>query len=435
MTMNLELLTLILVVSLAVMLMAGQWTAFALGICGVVVLYLSKGLLGLTALSSVIWNNANSYILIAVPMFLLMGEIILRSGVSTYFYRGVAVLMGRLPGGLLHANIASCAVFSAVSGSSVATAATVGTVAIPEMLSRGYEPRTVFGSLAAGGTLGILIPPSIVMVLYGALVEESIARLFMAGVVPGLLMAGIFMVFIAVLLLLKPSYAPPREAGSGKSRVAEAAHVFPVLGLLVVVLGSIYSGIATPTEASALGAAGAIVLAVGYGSFTRKVFTESLMATVKTTCMVALIIICAQILSTALTYSGVSRTVSEWVMGLGLGKWQFFVALVVLYLVLGCFVDGVSMIYMTLPVLLPVVKAFGFDLIWFGVILTVLIELGQITPPVGLNLFTIHAISGGAKFSEVAAGSAPYVALMLLVILMLCLWPEIALWLPTTMRG
>ncbi len=433
--MNLELLTLILVVSLAVMLMAGQWTAFALGICGVVVLYLSKGLLGLTALSSVIWNNANSYILIAVPMFLLMGEIILRSGVSTYFYRGVAVLMGRLPGGLLHANIASCAVFSAVSGSSVATAATVGTVAIPEMLSRGYEPRTVFGSLAAGGTLGILIPPSIVMVLYGALVEESIARLFMAGVVPGLLMASIFMVFIAVLLLLKPSYAPPREAGSGKSRVAEAAHVFPVLGLLVVVLGSIYSGIATPTEASALGAAGAIVLAVGYGSFTRKVFTESLMATVKTTCMVALIIICAQILSTALTYSGVSRTVSEWVMGLGLGKWQFFVALVVLYLVLGCFVDGVSMIYMTLPVLLPVVKAFGFDLIWFGVILTVLIELGQITPPVGLNLFTIHAISGGAKFSEVAAGSAPYVALMLLVILMLCLWPEIALWLPTTMRG
>jgi C4-dicarboxylate transporter DctM subunit len=433
--MNLELLTLILAISLAVMLMTGQWTAFALGICGVLVLYLSKGVLGLTALSSVVWNNANSYILVAVPMFLLMGEIILRSGVSTYFYRGVVVLLGRLPGGLLHANIASCAVFSAVSGSSVATAATVGTVAIPEMLSRGYEPRTVFGSLAAGGTLGILIPPSIVMVLYGALVEESIARLFMAGVVPGLLMAGMFMVFIAVLLLLKPSYAPPRDAASGRSRTDEAVHVFPVLGLLVVVLGSIYAGLATPTEASALGAAGAIVLAVGYGTFTRRVFTESLMATVKTTCMVALIIICAQILSTALTYSGVSRTVSEWVMGLGLGKWQFFVALVVLYLVLGCFVDGVSMIYMTLPVLLPVVKAFGFDLIWFGVILTVLIELGQITPPVGLNLFTIHAISGGAKFSEVAAGSAPYVALMLLVILLLCLWPEIALWLPTTMRG
>ncbi|CAN5905742.1 TRAP transporter large permease subunit [soil metagenome] len=433
--MNLELLTLILVASLAIMLMAGQWTAFALGICGVLVLYLSKGVLGLTALSSVVWNNANSYILIAVPMFLLMGEIILRSGVSGYFYRGVVVLLGRLPGGLLHANIASCAVFSAVSGSSVATAATVGTVAIPEMLKRGYEPRAVFGSLAAGGTLGILIPPSIIMVLYGALVEESIARLFMAGVVPGLLMAGIFMIFIAALLLLKPSYAPPRDGTGDKPAAGDVLHVFPVLGLLVVVLGSIYSGIATPTEASALGAAGAIVLAIGYRSFTRRVFNESLMATVKTTCMVALIIIGAQILSTALTYSGVSRTVSEWIMGMGLGKWQFFLALVVLYIVLGCFVDGISMIYMTLPVLLPVVKAFGFDLVWFGVILTILIELGQITPPVGLNLFTIHAISGGHKFSEVAVGSLPYVGLMLIVILMLCLWPDIALWLPTTMRG
>jgi C4-dicarboxylate transporter DctM subunit len=433
--MSLEFLTLILVVSLAVMLMAGQWTAFALGICGVLVLYLSKGMLGLTALSSVVWNNANSYILIAVPMFLLMGEVILRSGVSGYFYRGVVVLLGRLPGGLLHANIASCAVFSAVSGSSVATAATVGTVAIPEMLKRGYEPRTVFGSLAAGGTLGILIPPSIIMVLYGALVEESIARLFMAGIVPGLLMAGIFMIFIAILLILKPYYAPQRAAADAGPPVRDVLHVFPVLGLLVVVLGSIYSGIATPTEASALGAAGAIVLAIGYGSFTRRVFTESLMSTVKTTCMVALIIIGAQILSTALTYSGVSRAVSEWIMALGLGKWEFFLALVVLYIVLGCFVDGISMIYMTLPVLLPVVKAFDFDLIWFGVILTVLIELGQITPPVGLNLFTIHAISGGAKFADVAVGSLPYVGLMLLVILLLCLWPEIALWLPTTMRG
>ncbi|TXL71620.1 TRAP transporter large permease [Vineibacter terrae] len=433
--MNLELLTLILIASLAVMLTAGQWTAFALGICGVLVLYLSKGLLGLTALSSVVWNNANSYILIAVPMFLLMGEVILRSGVSGYFYRGVVVLLGSLPGGLLHANITSCAVFSAVSGSSVATAATVGTVAIPEMLKRGYEPRTVFGSLAAGGTLGILIPPSIIMVLYGALVEESIARLFMAGVLPGLLMAAVFMTFIALLLLYKPHYAPPRGAKGARPPAGDVVHVFPVLGLLVVVLGSIYSGIATPTEASALGAFGAILLAVGYRAFSRRVFAEALMSTVKTTCMVTLIIIGAQILSTALTYSGVSRTVSEWIMGLGLGKWEFFVALVMLYIVLGCFVDGISMIYMTLPVLLPVVKAFGFDLVWFGVVLTVLIELGQITPPVGLNLFTIHAISGGHKFAEVAIGSTPYVALMLLVIAMLAFWPEIALWLPNTMRG
>ena len=433
--MSLDILILVLLVSLTVMLVAGQWMAFALGAVGMLIMYLSKGALGVQSLSSVVWNTANSYILIAVPMFLLMGEIILRSGASNYFYRGVVVLLGRLPGGLLHANIFSCAIFAAVSGSSVATAATVGTVAIPEMMKRGYDARPVLGSLAAGGTLGILIPPSIIMVLYGALVEESVARLFMAGVMPGLLMAGIFMVFIAIQLLINPRLAPPRTAGGDGPPLSDLLHVFPVLGLLVVVLGGIYVGFTTPTEAAAVGAAGALVLAAGYGGLNKKVFNESVMATVKTTCMVTLIIIGAQILSAALTYSGVSRAVSEWILALGLSKWVFFCALVVLYLVLGCFVDGISMIYMTLPVLIPVIKAFGFDLIWFGIILTILIELGQITPPVGLNLFTIHAISGGRSFTDVVMGSLPYCFLMLLVILLLCIFPEIALWLPTTIRG
>ncbi len=436
--MSLELIILVLLGSLTLMLLIGQWTALALGAVGVLVLYLSKGLIGLQALSSVIWNNSASYILIAVPMFLLMGEIILRSGVSGYFYRGVVVLLGWLPGGLLHANILSCAVFSAVSGSSVATAATVGTVAIPEMMKRKYSPRMTFGSLAAGGTLGILIPPSIVMVLYGALVEESIAKLFMAGIFPGLMLSGIFMIYIATRLILDPKLVPvepPRAPGEIGSKLSDALHVFPVLGLLVTVLGGIYIGFATPTEAAAVGAAGAIVLAALYGNLNAKVFNESVMSTVKTTCMVVFIIIGAQILSTALTYSGASRTISEWVLSLGLSKWSFFGVLVVLYIVLGCFIDGISMIYMTLPVLLPLIKQFGFDLIWFGIVLTILIELGQITPPVGLNLFTIHAISGGYSFSEVVKGSAPYVVLMLIMIVILCVFPEIALWLPTTMRG
>ncbi|MGE0769755.1 MAG: TRAP transporter large permease, partial [Hyphomicrobiaceae bacterium] len=428
----------ILVIGLAFLLLIGQWTALALGSVGVLVLYLSKGLLGLQALSSVIWNNSASYILIAVPMFLLMGEVILRSGVSTYFYRGVVVLLGWLPGGLLHANILSCAIFSAVSGSSVATAATVGTVAIPEMKRHNYEPRMIFGSLAAGGTLGILIPPSIVMVLYGALVEESIAKLFMAGIGPGLALSLLFMVYIATRLLLNPRLAPrpevTAEGVSGPSR-SDVIHVFPVLALLVAVLGGIYIGFSTPTEAAAVGAAGALLLAALYGNLTMPVFNEAVMSTVKTTCMVIFIIIGAQILSTALTYSGASRAISEWVLSLGLGKWQFFLVLVVLYLALGCFVDGISMIYMTLPVLLPLIKSFGFDLIWFGIVLTILIELGQITPPVGLNLFTIHAISGGASFSEVVKGSIPYVILMLIMILVLAVFPDLALWLPTTMRG
>jgi len=424
--------------ALALFLLIGQWTAFALGIVGVLIIYMSKGFVGLQGLSSVVWNNANSYILIAVPMFLLMGEVILRSGVSKFFYAGVATLLRRLPGGLLHANIVSCAIFSAVSGSSVATAASVGTVAIPELLRQGYQPRAVFGSLAAGGTLGILIPPSIVMVLYAALVEESVGRLFIAGILPGILMSVVFMLYIAIMLIRNPSIAP-RQAGAGAAQALHSARplrdVLPIVLLLAGVLGSIYTGFATPTEASAIGAAGALAMAAGYRTLTWKVFTESLMSTVKTTSMVAMIIIGAQILSTALTFSGVSRELSEWVLTLGLSKWEFFLMLVVLYVILGCFVDGISMIYMTLPVLLPIIKVIGFDLIWLGVIITILIELGQITPPVGLNLFTIHGISGGAKFSEVVAGSFPYVFLMLFVIALLWFWPEIALWLPTTMRG
>ena len=433
--MSTELLTLVMLAGLFVCLAIGQWTAFALGAVGMLVLWLSKGTLGLQSISSVVWNTANSYILIAVPMFLLMGEVILRSGISGRFYTGVVAVLGRLPGGLLHANIASCAIFSAVSGSSVATAASVGTVAIPELKRAGYQPAAIYGSLAAGGTLGILIPPSIVLVLYAALVEESLGRLFIAAVIPGLLMTLVFMAYIMLRVAIQPGMAPSRNpATMPAARRGAMLHLLPILGLLVVVLGGIYGGIATPTEASAIGAAGAILLAAAYRALSLKMLTEALASTVRTTCMVTLIIIGAQILSTALTFSGVSREVSEWVLALELSKWVLFAAVMLLYLVLGCFVDGLSMMYMTLPVLLPVFKAIGFDLVWLGVIIVIVIEIGQITPPVGLNLFTIHAISGGARFSEVANGSLPYVVLMLAMIALLALFPDIALWLPRTMR-
>jgi tripartite ATP-independent transporter DctM subunit len=432
--MSSEVVIAVLFIALGVFLFVGQWTAFALGIVGVIVIMMTKGWVGLLGLSSVVWNNANSYILIAVPMFLLMGEVILRSGTSKAFYAGIVKLLHKLPGGLLHANIVACAIFSAVSGSSVATAASVGTVAIPELKKAGYQSRHVYGSLAAGGTLGILIPPSIVMVLYAALVEESVGRMFIAGILPGLLMS-------LVMVYRDPSIAPRpdpklKEASellSGKSN--PLWDVMPIVSLLVLVLGGIYSGLTTPTEAAAVGAGGALVMAACYRQLTWPVLRDSVMSTVKTTCMVSMIIIGAQILSTALTFSGVSREISEWIVGLGLSKWEFFFILVVLYIILGCFVDGISMIYMTLPVLLPVIKIFGFDLIWLGVIITILIELGQITPPVGLNLFTIHGISGGAKFSEIVAGSTPYVFLMLIVIAILTVYPEIVTWLPDTMRG
>lgn len=431
--MSWEILALILVASMAFMLVIGQWTAFALGLVGVLILYLSKGTLALVSISSVVWNTSSSYILIAVPLFLLMGEVILRGGISGHFYRGVATLLGSTPGGLLHANIVACAIFSAISGSSVATAAAVGTVAIPEMTRRGYDPRSVFGSLAAGGTLGILIPPSIIMILYGALVEESIAKLFMAGVFPGIAMAGLFMVFIAGRVMLEPHLVPGREAVelSWAEWFRRTFHVLPVFVLLLVVLGGIYTGLTTPTEAAAVGAAGAAVLAAAYRGLNLSVLREALLSSVKTTCMVIFIIIGAQILSTALTFSGITRELSAWIVSLAFSKWMLFAVLVLLYIVLGFFVDGISMIYVTLPVLFPVIVAAGFDVIWFGVVLTILVELGQITPPVGLNLFTIQAISGGRPFSEVVLGSVPYAFIMLMMILLLVIFPGLALWLPS----
>jgi C4-dicarboxylate transporter, DctM subunit len=430
-----EMLGLFLVGFMALMLLLGQWTALALGTAGTVLLYLSRGEMGLLSIGSVVWNTSNSYILIALPMFLLMGEIILRSGISDKFYRGVTAMLGGFPGGLLHANIVSCALFAAVSGSSVATAASVGTVAIPEMTKRGYAPRLVFGSLASGGTLGILIPPSIVMILYGALVEESIAKLFMAGLLPGLVMSALFIFYLAVRIMLDPSLAPPKEElrEPFRQRIAQIFHVLPIISLLLIVLGGIYAGVITPTEAAAIGAFGAIVLGFCYGGLTFSVMRDALLSSVKTTCMVVFIIIGAQILSTALSYSGISRGISQIMVDMELSRWVLFVGLVALYVVLGFFVDGISMIYITLPVLYPVIVAADFDPIWFGVVITILIELGQITPPMGLNLFAIHGISGGYKFSDVVAGSAPFVFLMLAMIFLLALFPGLALWIPSQM--
>ena len=424
----------LLVVFLAISLMLGQWIAFALGTSGLLVLYLSKGELGLAAISSVIWNTTNSYVLVAIPLFLLMGEVILRSGAGRHFYSGIVAMMGKSRGPLLHANTFSCAIFSAVSGSSVATAATVGTVAIPEMLQRGYQPRIVFGSLAAGGTLGILIPPSIAMILYGSFVQQSVSKLFIAGVVPGLVLAGLFLLYGYARVYFNPSLAPQVEIEqSSVGRRKDIVHVIPILLLLGTVLGTIYSGVATPTEAAAIGAAGALIVAAAYRALTWEVFAGSVMSTVRTTCMISMIIVAAQILSTALTFSGTTREISTWILDLGLSKWTFFALIVVFYIILGLFVDGISMMYMTLPVLFPPIVAMGFDPIWFGIVLTILIELGQVTPPVGLNLFTIHAIAGGHKFSEVAIGSAPYAAIILFMVVLLAIWPELATWLPSTL--
>ena len=416
------------------LLLMGLWIAFGLGLAGVVTLLLAGGLGALVPVGSIGWNTVESFVLTSVPLFILMGEVILKAGLSDSFYKSMAVWVHRLKGSLLQSNIMACAVFAAVSGSSVATAAAIGTVAIPEMLKRGYERRILFGSLAAGGTLGILIPPSIPMIIYGAMVEQSVERLFIAGVVPGVLLSLMFMAYIWARVAFDPGLAPREEERvSWRERLASLAGLGPMVGLIVLVLGSIWLGYATPTEAAAVGAAAAIAVSLAVRRLTWRVFLETLTSTVRTTCMVLFIILGAQILSYALVKTGVSRALTAWVVGLGLSRWIFFAIVVLLYIFLGCIIDGVSMMVLTLPILYPIVMAQGFDPIWFGIVLVILIELGNITPPVGLNMFVIQALSGGRPISEIVWGSLPFGILMLVLIAVVCFAPGLILWLPSHM--
>ena len=427
--------TFLLVVGLLlVLLLSGLWIAFGLGLAGIIVLLLHGGPPALAPLGYVSWNTVESFVLTSVPLFILMGELILRAGLSENFYRSMGLWFHGLKGGLLQSNIVACAVFAAVSGSSVATAAAIGTVAIPEMTRRGYEPKILFGSLAAGGTLGILIPPSIPMIIYGAMVEQSVERLFIAGVLPGIVMSLIFMAYIWVRVAVTPSLVPPAEARpTWAERFSSLVGVAPMFLLILLVLGSIWLGYATPTEAAAVGAAAAMVLAVASRRLSWRVLTESVTSTIRTTCMVLFIIVGAQILTYALVKTGASRGLTAWVVGLGLSKWILFAIVTVLYIFLGCIIDGVSMMVLTLPILYPIIIAAGFDPIWFGIALVILIELGNVTPPVGLNMFVIHGLSGGRPIGEVIWGSLPFGILMLAVLALISIFPGLVSWLPSTL--
>ena len=427
--------TFLLVVGLLlVLLLSGLWIAFGLGLAGIIVLLLHGGPPALAPLGYVSWNTVESFVLTSVPLFILMGELILRAGLSENFYRSMGLWFHGVKGGLLQSNIVACAIFAAVSGSSVATAAAIGTVAIPEMTRRGYERKILFGSLAAGGTLGILIPPSIPMIIYGAMVEQSVERLFIAGVLPGIVMSLIFMAYIWVRVAFTPSLVPPAdERPTWAERFRGLAGVAPMLVLILLVLGSIWLGYATPTEAAAVGAAAAMALALASRRLTWRVFAESVTSTIRTTCMVLFIIVGAQILTYALVKTGASRALTAWVVGLGLSKWILFALVTVLYIFLGCIIDGVSMMVLTLPILYPIIIAAGFDPIWFGIALVILIELGNVTPPVGLNMFVIHALSGGRPIGEVIWGSLPFGVLMLVVLALIGIFPELVSWLPSTL--
>jgi C4-dicarboxylate transporter, DctM subunit len=417
-------------------LMGGVGIGAAIGLVGVVGITLVSGTQLWLSFGDIVWNTTNTFTLVSIPLFVLMGEIILRSGISTRFYNGVAVLLRRLPGGLAQTNIVGCAIFSAIAGSSVATAMTVGSVAIPEMRKRGYSDRLTIGTLTGGGCLGILIPPSIPMIVYASMTQVSVIDLFMAGVVPGLALAGIFMVFVALRVWAKPALVPPAEAtASGREIRAAIRDAIPVIALIAAVIGSMYAGIATPTEASALGCILALALALAYRELTWERLRSALRNAAITSGVVMFITLNAQILNFAVVTSGIGQGLAQGLAGLGLAPFVFFCLLFLIYLVVGMFIDGLSIMLLTVPLLYPSFVAIGFDSVWVGVIIVIFIELGALTPPMGLNLFAIQAIANNQSLGDVAKASMPYAVMISAFGFLLYAYPIIALWLPAMMKA
>ena len=404
--------------------------AGALGVLGLLLDQIYSSMPLTLALGEVAWSTSKDFLLVAIPMFILLGEILLRAGVAERMYGAMSKWMSWIPGGLMHSNIGACTLFAATSGSSVATAATVGTVALPLVEKYGYNERLFLGTLAAGGTLGILIPPSINLIIYAVLTDTSIPKLYLAGIIPGLGMALLFIVMVLVLCLLRPGWGGRRMTSTWTERLASLVHLLPPLGIFMVVVGSIYVGLATPTEAAALGVVAALGLAWAYGRLSLAMLKEVFENSMRTTAMVMLIIVAAYFLNFVISAIGLTTVLTDFIAGLGLSKFETLLAVVVFYLVLGCFMETLSMMITTIPIVAPVMFALGFDPVWFGIVLVIMIEMALITPPVGLNLFVVQSLRTRGSLNDVMAGSAPFVVAMLVMIGVLALFPGVATWLP-----
>ena len=416
-----------------VLFAAGVEVSIALGIVGMLGLLWLKGFtIGLGVVGSIAWSNASSFSFLAVPLFVFMSGILLHSGIGKGLYTAVARWVSFLPGGLAVASIFSCAIFAAISGSSVATAATIGLIAIPEMERRGYARRLIFGSLAAGGTLGILIPPSIPMIIYGVMTETSIGHLYAAGIVPGVVLALLFAGFVVGYAVLWPDAAPrvAEDRGGVLEKLRSIYEVAPVALLIVVVLGSMYAGIVTPTEAAALGSLVSLLLAAAFRRLTWRTLRDAFQTTIRTTSMVMLIIIFASIFSHVIALIGAPKALFGLVTGLGLPRWAFFAALFAVLLVIAYALEELSVMIIILPILFPLVTGLGFEPVWFGIVMVLWLEIGLITPPVGLNLFVIQNLMPGTTARDVTLGTTPYVVLMVALVALLFVFPELALWLP-----
>ncbi len=425
--------TLLLVGSLFLILGSGVWIGLTLsGVAWIGMELFSSRPAG-DAMAVTIWGSSSSWTLTALPLFIWMGEILFRTKLSESMFKGLAPWVNWLPGRLLHTNVIGCTIFAAVSGSSAATCATIGKMTLPELTKRGYPQDQIIGSLAGAGTLGLLIPPSIIMIVYGVTAEVSISKLFIAGVLPGLLLASLFSGYIVVWSLLNPSKIPPTlETYTFTQKIYESRHLIPVIGLISAVLGSIYTGLATATEAAAVGVLGSFVLSAVQRSLSWAVFKESLMGATRLYCMIALILAGASFLTLSMGYIGLPRHLAEFVTSLGLSPFGLVVALTVFYAILGCFLDGISMVVLTMGVLLPTVQAAGIDLIWFGIFVVIVVEMAQITPPVGFNLFVLQGMTK-KEITYIARVTLPFFFLMLLMVLLLWFVPQVATYLPQKM--
>ena len=424
-------LTIVFLTILFLFLGTGIWVAMSLlGVAAIGMFLFTDRPVG-DAMATTIWGASSSWTLTALPLFIWMGEILFRTKLSENLFKGLSPLMRGLPGGLLHVNIAGCTIFAAISGSSAATVATVGKMSIPELRVRGYPERMITGTLAGAGTLGLLIPPSITLIIYGVTVNESIAKLFIAGVLPGLMLALLFMGYVAIWGLIrgdKDIKRPERES----SELKDVLQLIPVVVLILGVIGSIYTGIATATEAAVLGVIGALVLSGLQGSLTRASFTQSLLGATRTSSMIAFILAGSTFLSLAMGFTGLPRSLAVWIGGLELAPWMLIVALAVFYIILGCFLDGISAIVLTMAIIEPLVRQAGFDMIWFGIFLRVVVEMAQITPPVGFNLFVLQGMTG-KDMAFIARAAAPMFLLMVVAVALLSVFPDIATFLPNAM--
>ena len=412
---------------------SGIWVALSMiGVSAIGMMLFTSRPVG-DAMATTIWGTSSSWTLTALPLFVWMGEILFRTKLSENLFKGLSPWLQKMPGGLIHVNVVGCALFAAISGSSAATVATVGKMSIPELRKRNYPEKILLGSLAGSGTLGLLIPPSIILIIYGVAVQESIAKLFIAGIIPGIMIALIFMSYVIIWSLINKKEMPKiPEEFSFLEKIRRSKQLLPVILLITAVIGSIYTGIATATEAASLGVVGALILSFFQKSLSLETFKSSLLGATKTSCMIAFILAGSTFLSLAMGFTGLPRNLALWIQNMDLSPYLLILVLMIFYIILGMFLDGISAVVLTMAIIEPMIRQAGFDMIWFGIFLVIVVEMAQITPPVGFNLFVLQGMAN-KDMGYIAKSAFPLFLLMVLAVILVVMFPQIALWLPEQM--